>query len=91
MMKRTFDLVLASAASLALSVPLLIIGVMVKLTSKGPALYWSDRVGPGNGIFRMPKFRTLITGTPAVATHLLRNPEAFLTPNLILHQLCAII
>ena len=53
---------------------------MVKLTSKGPALYWSDRVGINNGIFRMPKFRTMIIDTPAVAIHLMKNPDAYLMP-----------
>jgi O-antigen biosynthesis protein WbqP len=62
-----------------LSVPILIIALMVKLTSKGPVLYWSDRVGMDNRIFKMPKFRTMRTDTPPVATHLLRNPDAYLT------------
>ena len=53
---------------------------MVRLTSRGPALYWSDRVGVGNGIFKMPKFRTMRIDTPAVATHLLDNPDSYLTP-----------
>ena len=63
-----------------LSAPIFVIGLMVKLTSRGPALYWSDRVGIDNGIFRMPKFRTMRINTPAVATHLMKNPDAFLTP-----------
>ena len=62
-----------------LSVPILIIALMVKLTSKGPVLYWSDRVGMDNRIFKMPKFRTMRIDTPPVATHLLRNPDAYLT------------
>ena len=62
-----------------LSVPILVIGLMVKLTSRGPVLYWSDRVGINNTIFRMPKFRTMRIDTPAVATHLMKNPDAYLT------------
>jgi O-antigen biosynthesis protein WbqP len=61
-------------------VPMLLIAILVKLTSPGPVLYWSDRVGRNNSIFRMPKFRTMKTDTPAVATHLLANPEQYLTP-----------
>ncbi len=77
--KRVFDLVLAGLLSCFLSVPILVVGLMVKLTSKGPVLYWSDRVGINNTIFRMPKFRTMRIDTPAVATHLLENPDAYLT------------
>jgi O-antigen biosynthesis protein WbqP len=79
-MKRLFDLVLALVAGAILLVPILIVGLLVLLTSKGPALYWSDRVGRNNEIFRMPKFRTMRVGTPAVATHLLTDPGAYLTP-----------
>ena len=60
--------------------PILVIAILVRLTSKGPALYWSDRVGRYNRIFRMPKFRTMRIDTPAVATHLLTDPDAYLTP-----------
>jgi O-antigen biosynthesis protein WbqP len=63
-----------------LFVPLLLVAMAVRLTSKGPALYWSDRVGRNNVIFKMPKFRSMLVGTPAVATHLLANPKAHLTP-----------
>jgi O-antigen biosynthesis protein WbqP len=63
-----------------LFVPLLLVAMAVRLTSKGPALYWSDRVGRNNVIFKMPKFRSMRVGTPAVATHLLANPKAHLTP-----------
>jgi O-antigen biosynthesis protein WbqP len=63
-----------------LLIPILVIAVLVRLTSTGPALYWSDRVGIGNGIFKMPKFRTMRMDTPAVATHLLSNPDEYLTP-----------
>lgn len=79
-MKRTFDIVLGLLAALLLSVPLLLVAIAVRLTSKGPALYWSDRVGRHNVIFKMPKFRSMRVGTPAVATHLLSNPDAYLTP-----------
>jgi len=59
---------------------MLLIAILVKLTSPGPILYWSDRVGVGNGIFKMPKFRTMRIDTPAVATHLLKEPDVYLTP-----------
>jgi O-antigen biosynthesis protein WbqP len=79
-MKRVFDLSLAMLL-LALSfAPMLIVALLVKLSSRGPVLYWSDRVGRHNNIFRMPKFRTMRTGTPALATHLLSDPDSFLTP-----------
>ena len=79
-MKRIFDLAMAWCLLCFLSIPILVIGLLVKLTSKGPALYWSDRVGIDNGIFRMPKFRMMRVDTPAVATHLMKNSDAFLTP-----------
>ena len=79
-MKRLFDLVLGLMAAAVLLVPLVVVAVLVRLTSPGPALYWSDRVGRFNKIFKMPKFRTMRVGTPAVATHLLANPKAHLTP-----------
>ncbi len=79
-MKRLFDLVLATLVSLILLVPILLAALAVRLTSRGPALYWSDRVGQNNVIFKMPKFRSMRVNTPAVATHLLPNPEAYLTP-----------
>lgn len=79
-MKRLFDLLLAFIATIILALPLLIVALMVHFTSPGPILYWSDRVGRGNRIFKMPKFRTMQIGTPAVATHLLQNPAQFLTP-----------
>lgn len=80
MLKRSFDLLLALLATAVLIVPVAIVAICVKLTSAGPAVYWSDRVGRYNAIFRMPKFRTMRTDTPAVATHLLSNPEQYLTP-----------
>jgi O-antigen biosynthesis protein WbqP len=79
-MKRVFDLAAAGILLCCLSIPILLIGFMVKLTSEGPVLYWSDRVGINNEIFRMPKFRTMIIDTPALATHLMINPDAYLTP-----------
>jgi len=79
-MKRLFDLCLAIIAALILVFPFLLVWLMVRLTSKGPALYWSDRVGRCNVIFKMPKFRSMRVDTPAVATHLLNNPQQFLTP-----------
>lgn len=79
-MKRTFDLVLGVLAGIVLLVPLITVAIAVRLTSKGPALYWSDRVGRHNKIFKMPKFRSMLVGTPAMATHLLANPKAHLTP-----------
>lgn len=79
-MKRLFDLSLALLI-LALSLPLmLLVALAVRLTSPGPAFYWSDRVGKINSIFKMPKFRTMRTDTPAVATHLLNDPDRYLTP-----------
>ena len=79
-MKRIFDLVMAGFLFCFLSVPIFIVGFFVKLTSEGPVLYWSDRVGINNSIFRMPKFRTMRIDTPAIATHLMKNPESYLTP-----------
>jgi O-antigen biosynthesis protein WbqP len=79
-MKRLFDLVLTLSGAVVLALPLLMVALAVKLTSPGPALYWSDRVGRHNRIFRMPKFRSMRIGTPAVATHLLQDPDAWLTP-----------
>lgn len=79
-MKRLFDLASSFAACIFLAIPMLIVALMVRLTSPGPILYWSDRVGRGNVIFKMPKFRTMRTDTPAVATHLLGNPGQWLTP-----------
>lgn len=79
-MKRLFDLLLALFAALILSIPLLLVALAVRLTSRGPILYWSDRVGQQNRIFRMPKFRSMRVGTPAVATHLLSDPKSHLTP-----------
>lgn len=79
-MKRLLDLVLGLMAAAMLLVPLVVVAVLVRLTSPGPALYWSDRVGRHNKIFKMPKFRSMRVGTPAVATHLLADPKVYLTP-----------
>ena len=79
-MKRLFDLVLAAIMTILLAVPLIMVALAVRLTSPGPALYWSDRVGRNNHIFKMPKFRSMRTDTPVVATHLLDNPQSLLTP-----------
>lgn len=78
-MKRFFDLCLSLFALLLLLVPILFVALMVRITSVGPVIYWSDRVGRNNKIFKMPKFRTMRVDTPAVATHLLGNPDQFLT------------
>ena len=79
-MKRLFDLIAATGAGLVLLVPLALVALAVRLTSRGPVLYWSDRVGRDNRIFRMPKFRSMKVGTPALATHLLSKPDSYLTP-----------
>lgn len=79
-MKRLLDLSLALFALVFLMLPIVVVALMVRLTSIGPILYWSDRVGRDNHIFKMPKFRTMLIDTPAVATHLLLDPKQFLTP-----------
>ncbi len=79
-MKRLFDVCLALVALSLLLLPIIVVALLVRLTSVGPILYWSDRVGRFNQLFNMPKFRTMRVDTPAVATHLLANPAQFLTP-----------
>ncbi len=79
-MKRLFDLFSAVFIFLVLIIPLLLIAISVLLTSKGNIIFWSDRVGRNNIIFKMPKFRSMQIGTPDVATHLLKNPDAYLSP-----------
>mgnify|MGYP003965660773 FL=1 len=79
-MKRAFDLFSGVLLSLSLVIIMLFIAIVIRLTSKGPSLYWSDRVGKNNKIFKMPKFRSMLTDTPAVATHLLDNPGVYLSP-----------
>jgi O-antigen biosynthesis protein WbqP len=79
-MKRVFDLVVGGVFIPLLVVPMFLIAFGVWVTSKGTALYWSERVGRGNVIFKMPKFRTMRTETPAVATHLMSDPDSYLSP-----------
>ncbi len=78
-MKRLFDICLSFGALITLALPMLVIAVCIKLTSAGPVLYWSNRVGKNNDIFKMPKFRTMRIDTPAVATHLLGDPDKYVT------------
>jgi len=79
-LKRAVDLFLALVATLILIIPIGVVALCVRLTSPGPALYWSNRVGRRNEIFRMPKFRSMRIDTPTVATHLLDDPSRYLTP-----------
>lgn len=79
-MKRFFDILLGLFVSIVLFVPILVVAIIVRLTSSGPVLYWSRRVGRCNVTFNMPKFRTMKVGTPAIATHLLSDPGQYLTP-----------
>jgi len=79
-MKRVFDAAMAVVVGLVLLIPISIIALAVRLTSAGPAMYWSNRVGRNNRLFKMPKFRSMRVDTPAVATHLLENPDQWLTP-----------
>ncbi len=79
-MKRLFDLTLALGVLMVLALPCFLVALLVKVTSPGPVLYWSPRVGRGNRIFQMPKFRSMRIDTPVVATHLLERPEDWLTP-----------
>ena len=78
-MKQIFDLILGVMTFVLLILPMLLIAIAVRLSSKGPALYWSDRVGKNNKIFKMPKFRSMLIDTPVVATHLLDNPDFHLS------------
>jgi O-antigen biosynthesis protein WbqP len=80
MIKRSFDILIALVAIFVLFTPILVIAFAVKITSAGPVLYWSERIGRNNTIFKMPKFRSMLIGTPVVATHLLDNPANHLTP-----------
>jgi O-antigen biosynthesis protein WbqP len=79
-MKRLFDLMFVLFVAIVLALPSLVVAIIVRLTSSGPVLYWSSRVGRENAIFTMPKFRTMQVGTPAVATHLLSDSGNYLTP-----------
>src|SRR5208282_1245888 len=78
--KRLFDITVSLLVLLVLAIPMMVIALLIKLTSKGPVLYWSDRMGRDNAIFRMPKFRTMRIDTPTLATHLLGDPGNFLSP-----------
>ncbi len=80
MSKRLFDLLLAVVLIPLMAIPAGLIALLIRVSSRGPALYWSDRVGRHNRIFNMPKFRSMRTNTPAMATHLLADPAAYLTP-----------
>ena len=80
MQKRIFDLLVSLLAFILFSIPMLLVAIAVKLTSPGPILYWSERVGQNNTIFRMPKFRTMRVNTPLLPTHLLQNANTFITP-----------
>jgi O-antigen biosynthesis protein WbqP len=80
MLKRIFDFSLACLLAVILAVPMIVIALAVKLTSRGPALYWSQRVGRGNQLFSMPKFRSMRTAAPVVATHLLSDSSRWITP-----------
>jgi len=79
-MKRLFDLILAILLILLLLIPFLLITILIIVTSKGPVLYWSDRIGKNNKTFKMPKFRSMLINTPTLATHLLDNPDSYLSP-----------
>ena len=79
-MKRAFDFLWAALLLLLLLLPMLFIALLIRLSSPGSALHWSYRVGRGNKIFKMPKFRSMRIDTPAVATHLLTKPQTYLTP-----------
>lgn len=79
-MKRAFDVIFSVCVGAFLLLPIGLTALLVRWTSPGPALYWSDRVGRNNRIFKMPKFRSMRLDTPAVATHLLSDPDQFLTP-----------
>lgn len=78
--KRQFDIAASCSLLLLSAIPMALVAVLIRATSRGPALHWSDRIGRGNVTFKMPKFRTMICGTPAVATHLLDRPECYVTP-----------
>lgn len=79
-MKRIFDVALAIILIILLVLPFILIALVVRVTSSGPAFYWSDRIGRDNKVFKMPKFRSMRTDTPSLASHLLGDPELFLTP-----------
>ena len=80
MLKRAFDIVFSLLLMTLLTFPLILVALAVRLTSKGPALHWSKRVGRDNVIYLMPKFRSMKIDTPQIATHLMTHPSNFLTP-----------
>ena len=80
MIKRGFDLILVLVLIILFGMPMLMIALLIKLMSKGPAIFWTDRVGKNNTIFKMAKFRTMKLDTPQVATHLMDNPKKYLIP-----------
>src|SRR5450432_4044141 len=79
-MKRVSDVIFATCLIVLMAAPIILVALLVRLTSAGPALYWSNRIGKNNTTFRMPKFRSMYAGTPAVATHLLQDPDSHVTP-----------
>ena len=79
-MKQIFDFLVGVILLLSLMIIMLLIAIAIRLTSKGPSLYWSDRIGQNNKIFKMPKFRSMLKGTPTLATHLLDSPDSYLSP-----------
>jgi O-antigen biosynthesis protein WbqP len=80
MMKRAFDFLVSAILLLVLIIPLFIIALVIKMTSKGPVVHWSKRIGQNNDIFLMPKFRSMFFEAPQVATHLLQNSDQYITP-----------
>jgi O-antigen biosynthesis protein WbqP len=79
-MKRLFDIIMVLSAFVTLALPILIVALVITVSSPGPVVYWSERVGRNNSTFKMPKFRTMRIETPVVATHLLHNPDKWVTP-----------
>jgi O-antigen biosynthesis protein WbqP len=80
MISRLLNILISFIALLVFSIPILVIWVLIKITSQGPAIHWSKRIGKNNVIFLMPKFRTMLIDTPQLPTHLLQNGQNFLTP-----------
>lgn len=80
MIKKTLDILIASIALIIFLLPIIFIAICVFTTSRGPVLYWSDRVGRNNVIFQMPKFRSMLVGSPVVETNLLKKPDTYLSP-----------
>lgn len=80
MLKRATDIIISLTAIFLLSAPMLVIAILIKLTSPGPILFWSSRIGRDNSTFQMPKFRTMRADAPVVATHLFRDPKNYITP-----------